>query len=180
MKSSEPAPLSPRLASASSEMWFEIHLRRHKLALTDQVGFVLLQDETVAGVRGTEGGRGRVASAVRALCSAALTAVQALAWDKERWEGIMGWPVLPGLMCNMTRRRSLSCCKMCIFTQIYCRLWVLVWKVPPDFYSYLSPNFFMACCGPRLSGEALGAEDKFLIVLLFSHLASYIQLYLNW
>ena len=86
MKSREPAPLSPRLASASSEMWFEIHLRRHKLALTDQVRFVLLQDETVASVRGTEGGRGRVTSAVRALCSAALTAVQAPAWDRERCE----------------------------------------------------------------------------------------------
>ena len=32
----------------------------------------------------------------------------------------------------------------------------------------------MACCGRRLSGEApgSGAKDKFLIVLLFSHLAS--------
>ena len=101
-------------------------------------------------------------------------------WQRlDRRDDNMGSPASPGLQCNTRRNTNLNWCKMCIFT-LYYKLWVLVWKVSPDFYSYLSPNFFMACCGPRLSAEAPGDKDKFLIVLLFSHLASYIQLYLNW
>ena len=83
MKRSEPAPPSPRLASASSGKWtVEIGDIGYK-SLTNQIWFVLLQDEAVAGVWGTEGGGGGVPPAVRALCSAALTAVQGPACDRD-------------------------------------------------------------------------------------------------
>ena len=67
----------------SEDLWADT-----KLTLTNQIGLVLLQDEAVAGVRGAQGGGGGVTPAVRALCSAALTAVQGPACAEireERW-----------------------------------------------------------------------------------------------
>ena len=104
--------------------------------LTNEIGFVLLEYEAIAGVGGAEGGGGGAPSAVGALCSAALAAVQGPACVKTclsitnlgvMTSGYKQGQGSPGPKCRTRRTRNFSLCKMCIFTEIYCcRLIVLV------------------------------------------------------
>ena len=87
--------VSSRLASASSTSTFDqlwrqkISLKNEKCiwkifkkcsSLTYETGFILLENQTISSIRGTQGGWGGVSPAVIRLCSAALAAVQTFNW----------------------------------------------------------------------------------------------------